>query len=60
VTSRKSGDQGDKEMLNMMQNYIGIGEGIFVDFILSWVSVSTIADLFCVTGWTEVALFVEK
>ena len=46
--------------MNMMQNYIGIGEGIFVDFILSWVSVSTIADLFCVTGWTEVALFVEK
>ena len=53
-------EQAEKEEWNMMQNYFGIGEGIFVDFILSWVSVSTIADLFWVTGWTDVALFVEK
>ena len=43
-----------------MENYMGIGEGIFVKSLLSWVSVSTIADLFWVTGWTDVALFVEK
>ena len=53
-------EQAEKEEWNMMQNYFGIGEGIFVDFILSWVSVSRIADLFFVNGWTEVSLFVEK
>ena len=55
-------EQAEKEewKWNMMQNYFGIGEGIFVDFILSWVSVSRIADLFFVNGWTEVSLFVEK
>ena len=44
----------------MMQNDIGKVSFWNVDVILSGVRVSTIADLLWVTGWTDVALFVEK